>query len=197
MPIEVELRQIGKMFGSFQAADDVNLQVEKGQLVGLLGPSGSGKTTILRMIAGLETPDTGDILIGGRRVNDLPPGRRGIGFVFQNYALFRHMTVRENIAFGLKVQHLPAAKSRERVDTLIELIGPKECGSRYPLQLSGGQRQRVAFARALAAPKVSQTFATQVLVAAPAPSPAYLSHLIRSEVDKWAKVVKKSGVEHD
>ncbi len=150
MPIEVELRQIGKMFGSFQAADDVNLQVEKGQLVGMLGPSGSGKTTILRTIAGLETPGTGDILIGGRRLNDLPPGRRGIGFVFQNYALFRHMTVRENIAFGLKVQHLPAAKSRERVDTLIELIGLKEFGSRYPLQLSGGQRQRVAFARALA-----------------------------------------------
>ena len=150
MSIEVELKHIGKMFGSFRASDDINLTVEKGQLVGLLGPSGSGKTTILRMIAGLEMPDEGDILIGGRRVNDLPPGKRGIGFVFQNYALFRHLTVRENIAFGLKVQNQPAVESRARVDELIDLIGLKEFGNRYPMQLSGGQRQRVAFARALA-----------------------------------------------
>ena len=150
MSIEVELKHIGKMFGSFRASDDINLTVEKGQLVGLLGPSGSGKTTILRMIAGLEMPDEGDILIGGRRVNNLPPGKRGIGFVFQNYALFRHLTVRENIAFGLKVQNQPAVESRARVDELIDLIGLKEFGNRYPMQLSGGQRQRVAFARALA-----------------------------------------------
>ncbi len=150
MPIEVELRHIEKSFGSFQASRDVNLTVEKGRLIGLLGPSGSGKTTILRMIAGLETPDRGDILIGGRRVNDLAPGKRGIGFVFQNYALFRHQTVRENIAFGLKIQHVPKKKIQERVDTLVELIGLKDFDHRYPMQLSGGQRQRVAFARALA-----------------------------------------------
>lgn len=150
MPIEVQLQHIKKTFGHYQASDDVNFAVEKGRLIGLLGPSGSGKTTILRMIAGLEHPDSGDILIGGRRVNDVPAGKRGIGFVFQNYALFRHMTVRENIAFGLKVQKAPAAQIRERVDKLVELVGLKEFGGRYPMQLSGGQRQRVAFARALA-----------------------------------------------
>ena len=150
MPIEVQLQHIKKRFGHFQASDDVNFAVEKGRHIGLLGPSGSGKTTILRMIAGLEQPDSGDILIGGRRVNDVPAGKRGIGFVFQNYALFRHMTVRENIAFGLKVQKAPAAQIRERVDKLVELVGLKEFGGRYPMQLSGGQRQRVAFARALA-----------------------------------------------
>ena len=107
MAIEVELKHIHKNFGTFKASDDVNLTVEKGKLIGLLGPSGSGKTTILRMIAGLEHPDSGDIFMAGKRVNDLPAGKRGIGFVFQNYALFRHMTVWENIAFGLKVQKVP------------------------------------------------------------------------------------------
>ena len=130
MPIEVHLQHIKKRFGHFQASDDVNFAVEKGRLIGLLGPSGSGKTTILRMIAGLEHPDSGGILIGGRRVNDVPAGKRGIGFVFQNYALFRHMTVRENIAFGLKVQKAPAAQIRERVDKLVELVGLKEFGGR-------------------------------------------------------------------
>ncbi|MBQ1621699.1 MAG: sulfate ABC transporter ATP-binding protein [Selenomonadaceae bacterium] len=150
MPIEVELRHIEKHYGSFQASRDVSFTAERGRLIGLLGPSGSGKTTILRMIAGLETPDRGDIFIGGRRVNDLAPGKRGIGFVFQNYALFRHMTVRENIAFGLKIQKVPQEKRRTRVDELLELIGLTSFGARYPMQLSGGQRQRVAFARALA-----------------------------------------------
>lgn len=150
MPIEVELRHIEKHYGSFQASRDVSFTAERGRLIGLLGPSGSGKTTILRMIAGLETPDRGDIFIGGRRVNDLAPGKRGIGFVFQNYALFRHMTVRENIAFGLKIQEVPQEKRQTRVDELLELIGLTSFGARYPMQLSGGQRQRVAFARALA-----------------------------------------------
>lgn len=150
MPIEVELRHIEKSYGAFKASDDVSFAAERGRLVGLLGPSGSGKTTILRMIAGLETPDRGEILIGGRRVNDLAPGKRGIGFVFQSYALFRHMTVRENIAFGLKIQKVPQAKRRARVDELLELIGLTSFGAWYPMQLSGGQRQRVAFARALA-----------------------------------------------
>lgn len=150
MSIEVELRHVEKYFGSFKASDDVNIQVEKGKLIGLLGPSGSGKTTILRMIAGLERPDQGDILIGGKRVNDLPAGKRGIGFVFQNYALFRHMTVRDNIAFGLKVQGIPSDEIRERVDELLSLIELRDFDSRYPMQLSGGQRQRIAFSRALA-----------------------------------------------
>jgi len=148
--IEVKLNHINKSFGSFQASSDVSFAIEKGRLIGLLGPSGSGKTTILRMIAGLERPDSGDIYIGGRRVNDVAPGKRGIGFVFQNYALFRYMTVRENIAFGLKIQKAAKAKIRERVDLLTELVGLKDFGHRYPMQLSGGQRQRVAFARALA-----------------------------------------------
>ena len=150
MSVEVELKHIGKSYGAFQASRDVNLTVEKGRLVGLLGPSGSGKTTILRMVAGLESPDSGDILLGGRRVNDVPAGKRGIGFVFQNYALFRHMTVWENVAFGLKVQKTDKELIRQRVDELVELVGLKDFADRYPEQLSGGQRQRVAFARALA-----------------------------------------------
>lgn len=100
----VEMKQINKKFGSYEAAKDINFGIEKGKLVALLGPSGSGKTTILRMIAGLETQDSGDVMIEGTVVNDIPPGKRGIGFVFQNYALFRYMTVEENIAFGLRVQ---------------------------------------------------------------------------------------------
>ena len=118
--------------------------------IGLLGPSGSGKTTILRMIAGLETPDSGDIIIDGVRVNDLAASKRGIGFVFQNYALFRYMTVYDNIAFGLRVQKADKKKIDERVRELIKLIGLEGLEKRYPSQLSGGQRQRVAFARALA-----------------------------------------------
>ena len=133
MSIEVELHHVEKYFGTFKASDDVNIQVEKGKLIGLLGPSGSGKTTILRMIAGLEQPDKGDIMIGGARVNDLPAGRRGIGFVFQNYALFRHMTVRDNVAFGLKVQHVTPAETQTRVDELLSLVELREFDSRYPM----------------------------------------------------------------
>ncbi|MBA4701460.1 MAG: sulfate ABC transporter ATP-binding protein [Ruminococcus sp.] len=146
----VELQDINKRFGTYQAADHVSFSIEKGKLIGLLGPSGSGKTTILRMIAGLEIPDSGDILIDGRRVNDLPASKRGIGFVFQNYALFRYMTVFDNIAFGLEVQKKDKAYIRQRVNELIKLIGLEGLEKRHPHQLSGGQKQRVAFARALA-----------------------------------------------
>lgn len=146
----VELKNINKNFGDYKASDNVNFGVEKGKLIGLLGPSGSGKTTILRMIAGLETPDSGDIIIDGVRVNDLAASKRGIGFVFQNYTLFRYMTVYDNIAFGLRVQKADKKKIDERVRELIKLIGLEGLEKRYPSQLSGGQRQRVAFARALA-----------------------------------------------
>ncbi|MDO5308790.1 MAG: ABC transporter ATP-binding protein [Planctomycetia bacterium] len=146
----VELRHINKRFGDFQASRDVNLGVKKGRLVALLGSSGSGKTTILRMIAGLETPDSGEILIDGKVVNDVPGSERGIGFVFQSYALFRYMTVYDNIAFGLRVKKTSKAEIDDRVHELLKLINCEGLEKRYPSQLSGGQRQRVAFARALA-----------------------------------------------
>lgn len=146
----LEMKNINKTFDGFQASNDVSFSVEKGDLAALLGPSGSGKTTILRMIAGLDTPDSGDIIINNKRVNSLPGSKRGIGFVFQNYALFRYMTVADNIAFGLEVQKKSKAEIKARVDELLELISMEDLGKRYPHQLSGGQRQRVAFARALA-----------------------------------------------
>lgn len=146
----VELRRINKNFGTFQASRDVNLRVQRGRLVALLGASGSGKTTILRMIAGLETPDSGEILIDGKVVNDVPGSERGVGFVFQNYALFRYMTVYDNIAFGLRVKKKSKEYIDDRVHELLKLIGCAGLEKRYPSQLSGGQRQRVAFARALA-----------------------------------------------
>ena len=146
----VEMQHINKTFDGFQASCDVSFGVEKGCLAALLGPSGSGKTTLLRMIAGLDRPDSGDIFIDGNRVNDLPGSKRGIGFVFQNYALFRYMTVYDNIAFGLKVQKKNKEEILARVNELLELISMENLGKRYPHQLSGGQCQRVAFARALA-----------------------------------------------
>ena len=150
MDLYVELRDVNKSFGSYQASRDITFGVREGQLAALLGPSGSGKTTILRMIAGLEYPDSGDILIGGRIVNDVPGSQRGVGFVFQSYALFRYMTVFDNIAFGLEVQKRSRSEIRRRVSELIDLTGLAGLEKRYPGQLSGGQRQRVAFARALA-----------------------------------------------
>ncbi|MBQ9002946.1 MAG: sulfate ABC transporter ATP-binding protein [Eggerthellaceae bacterium] len=146
----VEVKNVEKHFGDFQALDDISFGVEQGELVALLGPSGSGKTTILRAIAGLDRQDAGDIVIDGRVVNDIPGSERGIGFVFQNYALFRYMTVAENIAFGLKVKKVPKADIDARVKELVELIGLSGKEDNYPNELSGGQRQRVAFARALA-----------------------------------------------
>ena len=146
----VEMKDINKTFDGFHASRDVSFGIEKGHLAALLGPSGSGKTTILRMIAGLDRPDDGDILVEGKRINEIPGSRRGIGFVFQNYALFRYMTVEKNIAFGLEIQKKSKKEIKERVDELLELTSMKDLGKRYPHQLSGGQRQRVAFARALA-----------------------------------------------
>lgn len=146
----VELEKVNKSFGNYQASKDVSFQIEKGQLVALLGPSGSGKTTILRMIAGLESPDSGEIRIENKVVNHVPPAERGIGFVFQNYALFRYMTVFDNIAFGLRVQKKEKKEIRERVNDLLSLTELSGLEKRYPNELSGGQRQRVAFARALA-----------------------------------------------
>ena len=145
----VELKNINKTYGSYQASRNVNLGIEKGKLIGLLGPSGSGKTTILRMIAGLETPDSGEVIIDGKVVNDVPASQRGIGFVFQNYALFRYMTVYDNVAFGLKVQKADKKKIDARVRELIKLVGLEGLEKRYPSQLSGGQKQRIAIVRAL------------------------------------------------
>ena len=135
----VELKNINKTFGDYKASDNVNFGIEKGRLIGLLGPSGSGKTTILRMIAGLENPDSGEIVIDGKVVNDIPASKRGIGFVFQNYALFRYMTVFDNIAFGLKIQKKSKKFIKERVNELVKLIGLEGLEKRYPSQLSGGQ----------------------------------------------------------
>ena len=146
----VELKKINKHFKDFHATKDVDISIPKGRLVALLGPSGSGKTTILRMIAGLEHPDSGEIWIDGKKVNDIPGSERGIGFVFQSYALFRYMTVYDNIAFGLRIKKVPEKEIKEKVNELLKLISCEGLGNRYPSQLSSGQRQRVAFARALA-----------------------------------------------
>jgi sulfate transport system ATP-binding protein len=146
----VEVRDIDKHFGAFHALDHISFGVEKGELIALLGASGSGKTTILRTIAGLETADSGDIVIDGKVVDNVPGSQRGIGFVFQDYALFRYMTVYDNIAFGLRVKGADRKKVDARVRELIDLIGLTGREDRYPNQLSGDQRQRVAFARAIA-----------------------------------------------
>jgi sulfate transport system ATP-binding protein len=139
-----------RRFGDFTALDDVSVEIPSGSLTALLGPSGSGKSTLLRVIAGLERPDAGTVEIDGRDATALPPQRRGVGFVFQHYAAFKHMTVRENVAFGLKVQRRPKAEVYRRVDELLELVQLPGLADRYPAQLSGGQRQRMALARALA-----------------------------------------------
>jgi sulfate/thiosulfate transport system ATP-binding protein len=153
--VGIVVQHLSKRFGPFQAVDDVSFEVPSGQLVALLGPSGSGKSTILRIIAGLEPADSGTVTLTGEDATHLPVQRRGVGFVFQHYALFRHMTVRQNVAFGLEVQKLPRRQVRERVDELLHLVQLHGYAARYPAQLSGGQRQRVALARALAPrPKV-------------------------------------------
>ncbi len=144
------VENVSKRFGNFQALDQVSVEIKAGSLVALLGPSGSGKSTLLRLIAGLEKPDTGKISIVGEDATHKSVQDRNIGFVFQHYALFKHMTVRQNIAFGLEIRKAPQAKIKTRVEELLELIQLKGLGDRYPIQLSGGQRQRVALARALA-----------------------------------------------
>jgi sulfate transport system ATP-binding protein len=148
--VKIEVRGLTKQFGSVQAVAGVSFQVKEGELLGLLGPSGSGKTTVLRLIAGLESPSGGDIYIDGTRVNDLSVQDRNIGFVFQHYALFKHLTVFENIAFGLKIKKSAPVEIRQRVAELLRLMSLDELEDRYPHQLSGGQRQRVAIARSLA-----------------------------------------------
>ncbi|MBD2492811.1 TOBE-like domain-containing protein [Nostoc sp. FACHB-280] len=146
----IVVENVSKNFGSFKAVDQVDLTVKSGSLVALLGPSGSGKSTLLRLIAGLETPDSGKILLTGKDATYQSVQERNIGFVFQHYALFKHMTVRQNIAFGLEIRKAPAKKIKGRVEQLLELVQLGGLGDRYPSQLSGGQRQRVALARALA-----------------------------------------------
>lgn len=182
----VELKNINKTFDDYKASDSVNFGIEKGKLIGLLGPSGSGKTTILRMIAGLETPDSGEIIIDGQVVNDIPASERGIGFVFQNYALFRYMTVYDNIAFGLKVQKADKKYIDERVRELVKLIGLEGLEKRYPSQLSGGQKQRVAFARALA-PNPHLLLLDEPFAA--------IDAKVRQELRSWLKeMIEKLGI---
>ena len=146
----ISARNVTKRFGEFVALDDVSVDVPSGALMALLGPSGSGKSTLLRVIAGLEKPDAGDVFISGREATQLRPQQRGVGFVFQHYAPFKHMTVADNVAFGLTVRRRPKAEIRDRVHELLELVQLEGLGKRYPAQLSGGQRQRMALARALA-----------------------------------------------
>jgi sulfate/thiosulfate transport system ATP-binding protein len=148
--MSISIQNISKRFGDFVALDDVSLEVPTGSLVALLGPSGSGKSTLLRIVAGLERPDAGAIRIAEEDVTGTSPQERGIGFVFQHYAAFKHMTVFENVAFGLKVRHRPKAEIRARVHDLLDLVQLGGFAKRYPSQLSGGQRQRMGLARALA-----------------------------------------------
>jgi sulfate transport system ATP-binding protein len=151
----IVVENVSKRFGSFRAVDQVSLEIKTGSLVALLGPSGSGKSTLLRLISGLEMPDAGRILLTGKDATYASVQDRNIGFVFQHYALFKHMTVRKNIAFGLELQKVPKEKVKKRVEELLDLVQLGGLGDRYPSQLSGGQRQRVALARALAVePKV-------------------------------------------
>jgi sulfate/thiosulfate transport system ATP-binding protein len=146
----IAVRAVRKSFGDFVALDDVSLEIPDGSLTSLLGPSGSGKSTLLRIIAGLEQPDRGTVVIAGDDATRVPPQRRGIGFVFQHYAAFKHMTVRDNVAFGMKIRKQPKERIAARVDELLEVVGLSGYHKRYPNQLSGGQRQRMALARALA-----------------------------------------------
>ena len=148
--MRIDINSISKQFGDFTALGDVSLEVPEGSLTSLLGPSGSGKSTLLRIVAGLETPDSGAVLFDGVDVSHVAPQKRGIGFVFQHYAAFAHMSVRENVAFGLKIRKKPKDHVRSRVDELLALVGLTKWSEQRPSQLSGGQRQRMALARALA-----------------------------------------------
>lgn len=182
----VKLKDINKTYAGYQASNHVSFGIEQGRLIALLGPSGSGKTTILRMIAGLETPDSGEIVIDGKVVNNIPASERGIGFVFQNYALFRYMTVYDNIAFGLNVKKENEKYIDERVHELLKLISLDGLEKRYPSQLSGGQRQRVAFARALA-PNPHLLLLDEPFAA--------IDAKVRQELRSWLKeMIEKLGI---
>jgi sulfate transport system ATP-binding protein len=146
----ISAENLTKRWGDFTALDDVSVDIASGSLTALLGPSGSGKSTLLRVIAGLEQPDGGRVVLDGEDVTRVPPQRRGIGFVFQHYAAFKHLTVRENVAFGLRVRRRPKPEVAAKVDELLAVVGLEGFQGRYPGQLSGGQRQRMALARALA-----------------------------------------------
>ncbi|WP_287902452.1 sulfate ABC transporter ATP-binding protein [Arthrobacter sp.] len=148
--MSITVSQVNKNFGDFVALQDINLDIPTGQLTALLGPSGGGKSTLLRIIAGLENADSGSITISGREATHLPAQKRNVGFVFQHYAAFKHMTVAKNIAFGLEIRKLPKARIKEKVDSLLGLVHLTQFANRLPAQLSGGQRQRMALARALA-----------------------------------------------
>jgi len=148
--MSISVRSVSKKFGDFTALDEVSVEVEAGSLTALLGPSGSGKSTLLRVIAGLETPDSGSVFIEGLNVTGRRPQDRGVGFVFQHYAAFKHMTVYQNVAFGLSIRKRPKDEINERVEELLELVQLQGLAKRYPSQLSGGQRQRMGLARALA-----------------------------------------------
>jgi sulfate transport system ATP-binding protein len=153
--VAITVSDVNKRFGDFVALEDINLDVPSGSLTALLGPSGSGKSTLLRVIAGLETPDTGKVEISGEDATKVPVRERGVGFVFQHYAAFKHMTVRDNVAFGLRIRRRKKGEIKDRVDELLRLVQLDGFAHRYPSQLSGGQRQRMALARALAVePKV-------------------------------------------
>src|ERR1700712_4872085 len=146
----IRVSNVTKQFGDFYALNDVSVEIPTGSLTALLGPSGGGKSTLLRIIAGLETADSGTIEIEGSDATDLPPQRRNVGFVFRHYAPFKHMTVAQNVAFGLEIRKRPKADIKKRVQELLELVHLEQFASRYPAQLSGGQRQRIALGRALA-----------------------------------------------
>jgi sulfate transport system ATP-binding protein len=148
--MSIVVSRVSKQFGEFTALDDVSIEVAGGSLTALLGPSGSGKSTLLRVIAGLERPSSGTVSISGLDVTSRPPQERGVGFVFQHYAAFKHMTVYDNIAFGLSIRKRPKAEIEQRVRQLLELVQLEGLAKRYPAQLSGGQRQRMGLARALA-----------------------------------------------
>jgi sulfate/thiosulfate transport system ATP-binding protein len=149
--VAIAIRRVTKRFGSYVAVDNVSLAIASGSLTALLGPSGSGKSTLLRIVAGLEVPDEGGVSIHGEDTTGQPPQQRGVGFVFQHYAAFKHMSVWENVAFALKIRKRPKAEVRDRVGELLRLVQLDGLADRYPAQLSGGQRQRMALARALAA----------------------------------------------
>src|SRR6476660_3161395 len=146
----IEALNVSKRFGTFPALTDVSVDMPAGSLTALLGPSGGGKSTLLRIIAGLETPDSGRVEIAGADATGVAPQRRNVGFVFQHYAAFKHMTVASNVAFGLKIRKRPKTEIETRVRELLELVHLEQFADRYPAQLSGGQRQRMALARALA-----------------------------------------------